>query len=273
MYKIFLTVRNRLALTCKCITALTKHSILPHQLYVYDNLTSTKIQEHFMYWSLLYEKGLVDQITFTTKGSTFNAFSKAVTCNMFGQQHNMDPDKNKYDFLVFLDNDIIVTPGWDRVITEAWRDVRKANLLNIKIIGQYPGGIKNKENINFKIANKTAYSGKFGGSGFWCIKPDFFDTVGFLDLRFLVGQNKKHDQHYWSLLEKSSNGKPYILGIDERLAIHVGGKFSQSICNILTKTNGDESKIEDTDDKRIDDMSFDEFYNLIINDKELLTNW
>lgn len=273
MYKIFLTVRNRLALTCKCITGLKKHSVLPHQLYIYDNLTSTKIQEHFAYWAMLYEKGLIDQLTFTTKESTFNAFSKAVTCNMFGQQHSMDPNRNKYDFLVFLDNDIIVTPGWDKIIHDAWFDVKKLNLQHIKIIGQHPGGIKSKQEVSSKISNRKTYMGKLGGSGFWCVRPDFFETVGYLDPRFLVGQNKKHDQHYWTLLEKSSGGKPYILGIDDRLAIHVGGKISPSICNILTKTNGDETKIVDNDDKRIDEMTFDEFYQMIMNDKELLNNW
>lgn len=274
MYKIFLTVRNRLALTCKCLTALKKHSKLEHHVYIYENLTSTKIQQHFMYWSILYSKGLIDQVTFTNKDSTFNAFSKAVTCNMFGHQHQMDPDKNKYDFLVFLDNDIIVTPGWDEVIHQAWYDIKKANLhQHIKIVGQYPGGIKNKQEVRQNIANRKCFMGKLGGSAFWCVQPNFFNDVGFLDVRFLVGQNKKHDQHYWSLLDKSSGGKPYILGIQDRLAIHVGGKFSPSMCNILTKSD-DISKIDiDVSDEVIDNMEFEEFYNMVLNDKDLANNW
>ena len=144
---------------------------------------------------------------------------------------------------------------------------------NIKIVGQYPGGIKYKQEVSNNIANKKCIVGKLSGSAFWCVQPDFFDTVGFLDMRFLVGQNKKHDQHYWSLLEKSSNGKPYILGIDHKLVVHVGGKISPSICNILTKSN-DESQIDlDESDKVIDEMTFDDFYNMVINDKELLNNW
>ena len=163
MYKVFITVRNRLALTCKCLTALKKHSKMEHQVYVYENLTSTKIQEHFMYWSILYEKGLIDQVTFTSKESTFNSFSKAVACNMFGQQHQMDPNKNKYDFLVFLDNDIIVTPGWDRIIRDAWLDVKKYKMNNVKVIGQLPGGIKSKTIVNEKIAGiKGNKIGKLG---------------------------------------------------------------------------------------------------------------
>jgi len=275
MYKVFITVRNRLALTCKCLTALKKHSKMEHQVYVYENLTSTKIQEHFMYWSILYEKGLIDQVTFTSKESTFNSFSKAVACNMFGQQHQMDPNKNKYDFLVFLDNDIIVTPGWDEIIHQAWHDIRRSGLQNVRVVGQCPGGIKYKEEFKGNIANRKSVIGKLGGSAFWCVLPNFFETVGFLDVKFLVGQNKKHDQHYWSLLEKSSGGKPYILGLREKLAIHVGGKFAPSICNILTKSNpADVDKLElDQSEEMINNMSFDEFYSMVLNDKDLSNNW
>ena len=56
MYKIFLSVRNRLSMTMKCLTALRKHSVLEHQIYVYDNCTNSKIKEHFMFFSLLYLK-------------------------------------------------------------------------------------------------------------------------------------------------------------------------------------------------------------------------
>ena len=47
MIKIFLTVRNRLAITAKCITALHKFSELEHQIYVYDNNTTHMLDEHF----------------------------------------------------------------------------------------------------------------------------------------------------------------------------------------------------------------------------------
>jgi len=47
MIKICLTVRNRLALTKKCLLSLKKHSVVPHQIYVYDNLTNYKLDEHF----------------------------------------------------------------------------------------------------------------------------------------------------------------------------------------------------------------------------------
>ena len=83
MIKIFLTVRNRLAITKKCIKAIQKHSTMPYQLYVYDNQTNHRLKEHFEYFADLYEKGLVSQVTFNTNASTFNAFSKAASNNMF----------------------------------------------------------------------------------------------------------------------------------------------------------------------------------------------
>ncbi len=98
MIKIFLSVRNRLAITVKCIEALKKHSTLPYQLYVYDNETRHLVDEHFMYFHQMYKERQIAQITFTTQQSTFNAFSKASTCNFFGQQHEMDPKKHKYIF-------------------------------------------------------------------------------------------------------------------------------------------------------------------------------
>jgi hypothetical protein len=98
MIKIFLTVRNRLAITKKCIEALKKHSTIRHQLYVYNNQTNHLLEEHFKYFYKLYSRGLVSQVSFTSDDSNFNAFSKASTCNFFGSQHEHDPNKDKYNF-------------------------------------------------------------------------------------------------------------------------------------------------------------------------------
>ena len=123
-----MTCRNRLAVTCKAITALKKHSVLPHQLFVYDNLTSYKVPEHFLYWAMLYEKGLITQVTFNTKESTFGAFSKATACNMFGLQHESDPQKDKYDFLVFIVK-IRINPTKGVKSLNLWDKINYASLL------------------------------------------------------------------------------------------------------------------------------------------------
>jgi hypothetical protein len=184
MYKIFLSVRNRLAITTKCVTAITRHSRLPFSLYIYDSESSTNIPERFMYYSILYQKGIVTQVTINTTESSFRAFSKVAACNDFGMHHQMDPNKNNYDFLVFLDNDIIVMPGWDEVFKNAWSDVRKLGLTNIKVIGQIPGGIKARKEIPQKIAGFKASTGRFGGSALWAVQTNFFKEVGFLDIVF-----------------------------------------------------------------------------------------
>jgi len=278
MIKIFLTVRNRLAITKKCIKAIQEHSTMPYQLYVYNNQTNYKIEEHFDYFSSLYSNGLVSQVTFNTNASTFNAFSKASSNNMFGLMHQQDPEKKKYTFLLMLDNDIIVTPEWDQILASAWKYVRKNSLNDIKVIGQSPGGVKQKNaiiNINDKLSGRT---GKLGGSGLWSVRTNFFDDVGTLDLTKLVGFDKKHDQHYWRLLERSTNGKPYILALNQKLGIHCG-KMAGSVCNRLTSAKGHPegqklelikfAKAED----RIDNLSFDEFFKLIHNDNALLADW
>lgn len=278
MIKIFLTVRNRLSITKKCIQAIQKHSTLPYQLFVYNNQTNYKIDDHFDYFCDLYKKGLVTQVTFNTDASTFNAFSKATACNIFGKQHQQDPRKDKYLFMIMLDNDIILTPGWDKKLAKAWKYVIRNKFNHIKVIGQIPGGIKQRRQeikINENLKGKV---GKLGGSGLWSVRPNFFEDVGFLDLKLLVGHNKKHDQLYWRKLDISTQGKPYILGLNAKLGIHCG-HMSGSVCNKLTRNRHKKEpekleliKFKGPEDK-ISKLTFEEFYKQIENDKSLLTDW
>lgn len=272
-----ITVRNRLAITKKCIVALKQHSKLSNnQIYIYDNLSNYKIIEHFEYFCKLYKKNLISQVTFNTGESTFNAFSKAAACNQFGRLHEDDPGKDMFDFLVFLDNDVIVTPGWDEALRQAWRDVKRHKMKHIKVIGQLPGGIKQKKEIGPQIAEGKAKIGKLGGSGLWSVRPDFFRDVGFIDLRKLVGHDKKHDQEYWRLMEKASGGKPYILGLKKKLGVHCG-PCTGSVCNILTKNRGNKDLDEKikfkAQEERIDSMSFADFYKWITDTQAYDQNW
>jgi len=278
MIKIFLSVRNRLAITMKCIEALKKHSTLPHQIYVYDNETSYLVDEHFMYFYQMYKERKITQVTFTTNQSTFKAFSKASTCNFFGKQHELDPKKHKYAFLLMLDNDIIVTPGWDEKLKRAWDYLRinKPAHANIKVIGQLPGGIKNTVNPRIKIDEMEGRVGKLGGSGLWSVKPNFFEDVGFLDLNQLVNHDKRHDQIYWRMMDVATGGKPYIMGLDQKLGIHCG-KIAGSVCNVLTRNRGkaDKNKLIrfEEAEKSISRMDFDSFYKKISDDNTLVRDW
>jgi hypothetical protein len=276
MVKIFLTVRNRLAITKKCIEALRRHSKIPHQIYVYDNQTNHLIDEHFKYFCKLYTKKIISQVTFTTDESNFNAFSKASTCNFFGQQHEMDPKKDSYEFLVMLDNDIIVTPGWDEKLKLAWDHVKKNKMNDIKVIGQRPGGIKQVTKEPIKIGDMVGRQGKLGGSGLWSVRTNFFKDVGFLPLKQLVGHDKRHDQIYWRLLAVSTNNKPYIMGLNEKLGIHCG-KQAGSVCNRLTRNRGKSDRFEmikfEDAEENISKLTFEEFYKIIHDDKALLGDW
>ena len=243
MIKIFLSVRNRLAITKKCIEALRRHSTIPHQIYVYDNDSNHLVEEHFKYFSKMYMRGIIHQVTFTKSITTFNAFSKASACNFFGKQHEEDPKKDKYTFLLMLDNDIIVTPNWDGRLNQAWKYVNKNNMTNIKVIGQRPGGIKSLDPKKYQIGDMIARVGSLGGSALWSVRPNFFRDVGFLDLRRLVGHDKKHDQLYWQLLSKASGGRYYIMGLNQKLGIHCG-RQSGSVCNVLTRRRNDKKNKE-----------------------------
>ena len=275
MIKIAITVRNRLSVTKKCIQSLQKHSDLPHQIYIYDNLTNYKLDDHFEYFKDLYKKGAIHQLTFNTVESTHNAFSKASSLNQFGANHEQDPQKSSTDFLLIIDNDVIVSPGWDTILHQAWKHVRKTKLDNIKVIGQLPGGIKNTQTYAGKVAGFDTKLGKLGGSGFWSLRSDFYRDVGFLDLKQLVGRNKQHDQKTWHEMDKKTNGQPYIMGIKTKLATHVGG-MAGSVCNVLShKTN--DAKLKQIQfkeaDKKIEAMTFEQFYDTIVNDRYLANAW
>jgi len=275
MYKVFLTVRNRLEITKMCIESLKKHSSMPYDLYVYDNASNYMVKDHFKYFGDLYEKGEVAQVTFTTPKSTFNAFSKASACNFFGKQHEEDPNKDNYDFLLFIDNDIILTPEFDKKLKVSWHYIKKNKLDHIKVIGQIPGGIKNREQT-LKFAGMMGRVGRLGGSGLWSVRPNFFTDVGYLNLKALVGQDKKHDQMYWVLLGKAAGGKPYIMGINQKLGIHCG-KIAGSVCNRLTRTRDKNEKIEaikfKEKEEKIAKYKFDEFYKMILDDRSLVKDW
>jgi hypothetical protein len=272
MIKIFISVRNRIAITQKCITSIKRHSKLKHQIYIYDNASNHLVKDHFLYFYNLYNSGQISQITFTTEQSTFKAFSKASTCNFFGQQHEQDPNKDKFDYLVMMDNDIIVAPDWDEKLLMAWKYVTKHNMKNIKVIGQRPGGIKNLDAKVYEIGkNLNGKIGSLGGSGLWSVRPNFFRDVGFLDLKRLVGQDKKHDQLYWQLMARASGGKPYIMGLITKLGFHCG-PIAGSVCNRLTRNRKvtDKSKVIkfEENENRIASFDFDTFYTKISTDKK-----
>ena len=275
MIKIFISVRNRLEITKKCIEALKRHSTIDHQIYVYDNSTNYLVAKHFAYFCEQYIAGNISQVTFTTKISTFNAFSKASTFNFFGKQHEEDPKKGNYNFLVCLDNDIIVMPNWDKHLQIAWDYVKEKKMKSIKVIGQLPGGIKQVA-TKIMINEIVAKVGRLGGSGLWSMRNNFFTDVGTLNLGPLVKQDKKHDQSYWKLMEQKSNREPYIMGIGVKLGVHCG-KVAGSVCNRLTanRNNPKREKLIQFKgaEENIGSQNFDEFFKSISDDKSLIRDW
>lgn len=276
MIKICITVRNRLAITKKCIQALQKHSRLPHEIYIYDSRTNYKINDHISYFGDLYKKGIIKQFIFLSEESTFNCFDKAVASNLFFLQHNQDPNKDKYDFLLLLDNDIIVSHKYDSVLKQGWDYIKKHNLGDLKVLGQSPGGVKNKTKVGILKSGIQLNHGFLGGSGLWSVKPNFYKEVGLLDLTKLVGKHKCHDQNYWQKFAKITNGKPYIGALEVKLGIHCG-KLCGSVANCLTKIKDKKQALEKIkfkeSDEKIDKMGFDDFYKMIKNDKDLLNDW
>lgn len=278
MIKIAITVRNRLEMLKKAIESLQRHSTIPHEIYIYDNLTNHRLKDHFDYYHELLEKKIIHQITFNTEVSTHHSFSKAAALNQFGHLINDDPKQNEISFLALIDSDIIVTMGWDKIVAKAWKFIKQQKMDHIRVVGQSPGGIKDKKPVKGEIAGHTAITGKFGGSGFWCVLPDFYKTVGFINLKELVNANKRHDQTYWRLMANLNKNKDYILGLQTKLCIHCG-YMAGSVCNTLTdkKIKDPNEKTEkikfEEADKLIGSMSFDEFYKHIFSDERLIKDW
>ena len=262
MIKIGITVRNRLGITRKCLEALERHTKSPYQVYLYDNETNYKLEEHISYYTEMFKQGRIAQYTVNSGTSLYNAFGKASSLNSFGANHEQDPRKSSYDFLLMLDNDCIVTPDWDTLVKDAFRMLRLKGMNHIKVVGQ--GGIRNVKPLPWKVKEYAAYMGFLGGSGFWAVRPNFFSDVGLLDLRKLVGHDKKHDQLYWQKLQRASEGKPYIMGLRTKLTIHTGG-MAGSICNKLAREGRNERTMEiikfKVPDAQIEAMDFDTFFN------------
>lgn len=276
MFKIAICVRNRLGITKKCIEAIKKHTKLKHEIYIFDNLTNYRLNDHFLYFNNLFKKGIIQQYTVNSQQSTFDAFSKVVAINQFGYNHQMDPNKNKCDFLVFMDNDMIVNPEWDLYLNEAWIKINEQRLKDIHVVTQYPGGMKQLKPLNFKIRGADAFSGKLGGSGFWATHTNFFTKVGFLNCGQFLKQSKKHDQQYWGKLNRASSNRDYMVAIHAKMVLHTGDMVG-SVCNVLTRNSKnikiglDKAKFKDTDAK-VESLSFDDFYNGI-KDQHKLYKW
>jgi hypothetical protein len=276
MYKIAICVRNRLGITRKCLEAILKHSKIEHEIYIYDNLTNYRLTDHVLYFNKLFQKNIIQQYTVNSDKSTFNAFSKVVALNQFGYNHLMDPRKDQFSFLVFLDNDMIVMPNWDEYLYDAWSYLNSQKNKNIKIVTQYPGGIKYAKLQKFRIKDKSVYTGKLSGSGLWAVNTNFFSDVGFLNCKDFLHQHKKHDQVYWNRLRKIAKNNDYVLAIQGKIALHAGGMVG-SICNQLDKEKIDKresyEKIKFKEvDAKIEKLSFDDFFKAV-EQKTKLFKW
>lgn len=270
---VFLSVRNRLAITKRCIEYLFKNTRREIDLFVFDNCTGTRIPDHFNYFCRLYEQGKLQKYVANTITSTYNAFSKAMSFNEFGLFIENHPDKFSYDWLVCLDNDmILIQEKWDDIIGTMFEEVDKKEPNNtIQIITQYPGGCSGTDyNLDkFKIR-----VGVNSGSGFWNIRPDFFTKVGLLESEPLIGINKRHDLELWPKLNAYTKGQPYVIAIDQPMALHIAyhdGK-DLSICK-ATRNNPAMNVDFELFDNLIETMNDTEFNEFIMKDADVSRRW
>lgn len=272
---VFMNTRNRIATVQKTIEALFTYTKHPVSLFVWDNCTQVKIEEHFTYFGKLYAEGKLKKYTVNSLESTYNAFGKVSAWNdlcLFLEAH---PNKNMYEFVICIDDDIcVIERGYDLIIQEAM-ELAEQQVPSIMIIGQSPGGISGRDEI-IKLGGKEVKVrvGTGGGSGLWCFRPDLFSKIGALDIEPFVGISKRQDITVWGQLNAYTDGKPYILGIDLPLALHTSfdNGVDMSICK---KARNEPSMIVDYPDydAKISNMTFDEYITFIKKDIELLRKW
>ncbi|KKK73581.1 hypothetical protein LCGC14_2892410, partial [marine sediment metagenome] len=203
------------------------------------------------------------QYTVLRKPVDRGAFSKVVASNMFADQHKGDPKGGECDYIVCLDNDMIVTPGWDSRVNLIWRAVidKPRVLGNTKIIGQI--GIMSKQQTLVDIGeNERVVIGKKGGSGFWVVLPNFFEEWGRLNIRHFIGKHKGYDGAYWAQIEKTHSGV-YTAGIDGRPLVYHCGDMVGSVCLRLEEGQVPTSEIAQRADEQLGRMDFAEFYEMV----------
>lgn len=269
---VFITVRNRLAITKKCIESLYLNTNRPIHLFVFDNCMSTRLDEHFIYFCNLYKVGRLQKYVVNTVTSTYNAFSKAMSFNEFGLFIESHPNKNEYEWLLCLDNDmIIIQKGWDDYIASMFNEVDKHEGNTIQIVTQYPGGVSGSDHM---FGNIKVRVGVNGGSGFWNIRPDFFSKVGLLEPEPLLGISKRHDIHYWEKLNKFSRGQPYTVAIDLPLALHVAycNGMDLSVCKAIRNDHASNVDFESFD-ALVEGLQYDDFLEWIKRDEDVFRRW
>lgn len=235
--RVMFTVRNRFAMTKYTLENLFRSvdkNTWKLEVFLYDNLSEFDMEERAVHYIRLLESNKLAQVTFNTKDSTNNAFSKAASNNQFADFHMNSLDRKEIRYVVMMDNDMLCLPGWLDLFDKAWRDIDSVdNLKNeISVVTQHPGGVVGK--VPVKI-NGTEYKrGTSGGSGFWVVKSNFFNKVGKLDLNSLVGRNKGHDQRYWYKIQKKTGVYKYIMTVPCQKILHLGG-ICGSVCNVLQR--------------------------------------
>lgn len=302
MIRIMMSCRERPAYTEKCIEALEKYTESEYELFLFDDRSENK-KTHELYIRLAEETrekdprhNRIDLLGIIPPKSQVNhgTFGKAwwwvifAYMSTYGHGNRFDDSRRRFDFMVLMDNDIFVKrEGWDRFLMMGWdlinyrTKVGDDRFKNIKILTQAPGGIMSprgpgQKKFDLFVPESGRYFGQkkeikirigpCGGSGFWMIKPTYFNEVGTLPLESILGQNKKHDQLSWAIHQQTTKSLMYAGGLWTQtigpkedngvLALHVG--HEHSICNYLTYGHNQIRKRIDREERNFKDMTVEE---------------
>lgn len=296
---VFISTLDRTILTEKCIRGVIQNSASFDNIdiYAYDTGSTMNADRLAMFERLLKSKS-VKQYTYLSKDSMNNIFGKAYAFNMWItamdihiSEKNIDKAKrlNCVDYYLVIDNDMLLSPEWDKCFIEASDHDERTNGITY-FTTPFPGGIPNVKRDDRKFGKlktcefTTENCG--GGSGFWFMSSSQFMRTHSIWKKYKIHEkcynyHKRHDSETWKAIKNNDGDINYNLSVktDTPTVIHLGGLPEVgSICVSLSYPGDGDMRYGMTKrrserfEREIADMSVNELFDRFKRD-ERTTLW
>lgn len=188
---IYLTYNQLEHATKPCIESLYKYTdINRFELILVDNNSSDGTQE---YLQEIHKKYSNTKLILSPENTGY------------AQGNNLGLEQATGDYIVLLNNDTLLTPGWLEIFTKILE-----NNKNIGLLGSVTNNVGNEQKVqipdlteNNYIEKSQEYINKFSSDsltitdrlGFFCVamRREVFETVGYLDREYQIGGYEDDD--------------------------------------------------------------------------------
>lgn len=238
---VFFPSKGRFHLTQFCLNQLINSCPgYALKIFVFDMDNPFYNEERTKYFTDLLYEGKIHQYTYLSDDYCDNHFSKVVAWNKFVEQVEGFPIK----WLLLIDSDIFVHNNFLAPLIQTLEDLKKytPNLYkDTYFTTQFPGGVMFRHKVH--LNGRVVWKGRCGGSGLLVAEKKFITDIGKLNKEFFKGKTKEFDQRIWVKCHDLTKKDQYAIAIpDEKIALHLGGLHTHSICNILKLKNLDPEK-------------------------------